>query len=182
MAPHQDNLLALLERVLDMVSPLGLGSVVLPQDSLQDVVQGNLQAVGHVKLLAMANKVQGPNIHLAKGEAGLPQGSLLPLKGMDLVQESLLDLVKGDIHEVSPLKEDIAVLSLDSQQAVNSVDLVVVTLLGMVKVNMAQASLPNLVSMALLIVSLPAMAHITQGLETLPPREHIALVQDSLLI
>ena len=151
MVPHQDKLLAPLDRVLDKVRPLGQDDMVPHQD--------RLQAVGQVSPLAMVNKVQDHVTHLPKAEAGLPQGSLLHLNGLDLAQEDLLALVKVDLGKVDLLVVDSRVPSLDRQKAVNSMDLVAVSLLGMVKMNMAQVILPALVSRALITVSL-SLIHI----------------------
>ena len=174
MVPHQDKLLAPLDRVLDKVRPLGQDDVAPHQD--------RLQAVGQVSPLAMVNKVQDHVTHLPKAEAGLPQGSLLHLNGLDLAQEDLLALVKVDLGKVDLLVVDSRVPSLDRQKAVNSMDLVAVSLLGMVKMNMAQVILPALVSRALITVSLPAMAHITQVEARLPARGDMALVLDDLQV
>ena len=149
-----------------------------PQDCLQDV--------GQVSPPLMASKVQDHMSHLPPAEAGLPQEGLLTLNSMDLAQENLLalvnvDLGKVDLGKVDLLIVDKVVLSLDSHDAVNSMD-VLVSLLDMVKKNMAQVSLPALLSMALSMVSLPALAHITQGHSSLPKSGDMVLVQDSLLV
>ena len=172
--PLQDKIITPLDKVADKASLLGLNNMVPHQDSLQ--------AVRQVSPLAMVNKVQDHVTHLPKAEAGLPQGSLLHLNGMDLAQEDLLALVKVDLGKVDLLVVDSRVPSLDRQKAVNSMDLVAVSLLGMVKMNMAQVILPALVSRALITVSLPAMAHITQVEARLPARGDMALVLDDLQV
>ena len=115
MDPLQDKLLAPLDRVLDKVRPLGQDDVAPHQD--------RLQAVGQVSPLAMMYKVQDHVTHLPKAEAGLPQGSLLHLKGMDLAQENLLALVKVDLGKVDLLVVDNRVRSLDRHQVEVSINL-----------------------------------------------------------
>ncbi|GAB1287796.1 hypothetical protein APTSU1_000302600 [Apodemus speciosus] len=166
MDPQQDKILDPLHRVLDNVIPLGPDSMVHPQDSLQ--------AVGQVSPPPMVNKVQDCGSHLRPGEAGLPQGSLLHLNSIGLAQENLLALVNMDLGKVDLSKVDLLivdkeVLSLDSHKAVSSMGLVVVSLLVMVKKNMAQ-------------VSLPALAQVTQGHASLLNSGDMVLVQDILLV
>ena len=168
MDPLQDKLLAPLDRVLDKVRPLGQDDMVPHQD--------RLQAVGQVSPLAMVNKVQDHVTHLPKAEAGLPQGSLLHLNGMDLAQENLLALVKVDLGKVDLLVVDNRVRSLDRHQVEVSINLAP----GM---DLAQDSFPSLDSRALITVILPVLAHITQGQASLlPPSGVTVLVQNSLLV
>ncbi|GAB1287798.1 Hornerin [Apodemus speciosus] len=163
MDQHWDKLLDPPHRFLDNVIPLGLDTIVHPQESLL-----RLWAVGQSTTYGQ----QSSGIYMSPlppGEAELPQGDLLPLNSMGLAQKNLLALVNDLVDKVS------INLSLVTVMAQVSIPALVSMVLNMV-------SLPILVSIALITASLLALAPVIQGLTSLPNSADMALVQGSLLV
>ncbi|KAL1772562.1 hornerin isoform X2 [Sigmodon hispidus] len=123
MVLHQDHLLGPQGKDMGKVNPLVLPNMASQMDSCQAGVQ--------VSLLAVVSMDQDQACHQARVGIGLDQGRPMAPHSMGLAQEAILAGVNMGLCKVRPVVMGNMVLSLVSHQCVNSMDLILVSILAM---------------------------------------------------